>query len=252
MVDNRQHNMKSVLNNQRKDARKERVPGFDILVRPSSHFSTRCDHDTKGRVERPACMISEAVNALFLTYLFTEYLIASNVDIRRSNWQQRLLQRQNIYALFVVVILNVLDRMTGAAAIVNELLQGFLHLPKILFAAGVYIVALYIDCRRVAHHLDFVRDFWPKVAIAFLYVLPVYPFLAVLISFVFLFVINLWEFLKLPEEWLNMPIYYGTLYGPFSVVYFKVKQRVVEEMNTLPTSTTQTPWDRNEIKSAFV
>ena len=102
------------------------------------------------------------------------------------------------------------------------LLKGFLHLPKILFAAVSYVVALYVDCRRVSPKLT-LGEFLPAVAWAFLRVIPVYPFLAVLISFVFLFVIAIVEGLGLPEDWLNWPIYYGTLYGPFSYVYWRVK-----------------------------
>lgn len=84
--------------------------------------------------------------------------------------------------------------------------------------------------------MPFRSVFLPKVGWAFLKVLPAYPFLAVLISFGFLFVINIWEFLQLPEEWLNMPIYYGTLYGPFAYTYVHVKQQVVcYESNALPT-----------------
>jgi hypothetical protein len=51
--------------------------------------------------------------------------------------------------------------------------------------------------------------------------------LAVLISFIFMFVISIWDFLKLPEEWLQWPIYYGTLYGPFVYVYCTVKRQVL-------------------------
>ena len=67
-----------------------------------------------------------------------------------------------------------------------------------------------------------------QVGWAFLKILPAYPFLAVLISFVFLFVIDLWEHVfHLPLEWLNNPIYYGTLYGPFAYTYVHVKREVL-------------------------
>jgi hypothetical protein len=79
-------------------------------------------------------------------------------------------------------------------------------------------------------------SFLRQVAIAFLRILPVYPFLAVLISFVFLFVISAFEALHLPLEILNMPIYYGTLYGPFSYIYYNVKRRVIESTQSLPTT----------------
>jgi hypothetical protein len=181
-------------------------------------------------------MISEVLNTLFLTYLATEYLIANDVGVRRPNWQKRLFRSNNLYAAAGVALLNLLDRLTGAAEFANNLLQGFLHLPKVLFAAICYVLTLYLDCKRVSPELALCSDFLPRVGWTFLRVLPAYPFLAVLISFGFLFVINIFEFLHLPLELLNWPIYYGTLYGPFSFVYWKVKQRVVENRNTLPSS----------------
>jgi hypothetical protein len=181
-------------------------------------------------------MISEVLNTLFLTYLATEYLIANDAGVRRPNWQKRLFRLHNLYAFLVVALLNLLDRLTGAATFANSLLQGFFHLPKILFAAICYVLTLYLDCKRVSSGLALCSDFLPRVGWTFLRVLPAYPFLAVLISFGFLFVINIFEFLHLPLELLNWPIYYGTLYGPFSFVYWKVKQRVVDDRNTLPST----------------
>mmetsp|Transcript_55448 Transcript_55448/g.134637 ORF Transcript_55448/g.134637 Transcript_55448/m.134637 type:complete len:188 (-) Transcript_55448:279-842(-) len=82
--------------------------------------------------------------------------------------------------------------------------------------------------KRLRHRLVLpCREFLPRVGRSFLRVLPAYPFLAVLISFVFMFVISIWEVLKLPEEWLQWPIYYGTLYGPFVYVYCTVKRQIL-------------------------
>jgi hypothetical protein len=184
-------------------------------------------------------MISEVLNALFLTYLVTEYLLASNMidNMRRGAdyWSKRILHVQNIGAALILAIINVLERITGASEFAKDLFQGFIHAPKILFAAIVYILALRVDCLGVAPYLGW-KAFLYKVGVAFLYVLPVYPALAVLISFGFLIVINIFEILHLNEDILNFPIYYGTLYGPFSFVYWKVKGDILEERTTLPTS----------------
>ena len=182
-------------------------------------------------------MISEVLNALFITYVGTEYLLDG------VSTQKRLTKRKSTFAIlaFIVVFVNFIDRVTGAADVVNEALKGFLHTPRVVFAAVVYVVALYYDCRRVSRATLTLKTFLPLVGKAFLRVLPAYPFLAVAISFVFMIVINIFEALHLPLEILNWPIYYGTLYGPFSFVYWKVKERVVDEsFNTLPR--TKTPW----------
>lgn len=116
----------------------------------------------------------------------------------------------------------------------------FLIPAKLLLAASSYVLALYIDIHRDRSNdkeaktkppkMPFRSVFLPKVGWAFLKILPAYPFLAVLISFVFLFVVDIWEYvLHLPLEWLNNPIYYGTLYGPFAYTYVHVKRQVLRK-----------------------
>lgn len=92
-------------------------------------------------------MISEIINALFLTYLATEYLLASTSNIHNSreqsiDWQKKSLLR-NLSVAAVVGLLNVFDRVSGAARFLNNLLKGFLHLPKGVFVAFSYVLALY-------------------------------------------------------------------------------------------------------------
>jgi hypothetical protein len=190
-------------------------------------------------------MISEVVNSLFLTVLASEYLIAETQSRplgRRHNNDSTLssvlefARNRSVFivsSLSVVLLINLLDHISGLKEVANDILQGFFHIPKVVFAAATYVVCLYYDIHRRAPLLA-VPAFLAKVGWAFLKVLPAYPFLAVLISFVFLFVINIWEALRLPLEWLNAPIYYGTLYGPFAWVYVHVKQQVLGEVSSLP------------------
>jgi hypothetical protein len=118
---------------------------------------------------------------------------------------------------------------------------------KFCLAASSYVLALYTDVHydrkrsssnnsksknknkiRRRKILPFKSVFMPKVLWTFLKILPAYPFLAVLISFLFLFVIDIWEYIfHLPLEWLNKPIYYGTLYGPFAYTYVYVKKEIL-------------------------
>jgi hypothetical protein len=179
-------------------------------------------------------MISEVVNTLFLTYLASEYLVADDglPSSRRSSTSR--VSASLLVAGGIVLLINFLDRVTGAKEVANDALQGFLHLPRILFAATAYILALYVDVRYRRGIPLTGKVFATKVGWAFCKVLPAYPFLAVLMSFVFLFVISLWEALHLPMEWLNAPIYYGTLYGPFAWVYVHVKRQICQEATSLP------------------
>ena len=113
---------------------------------------------------------------------------------------------------------------------------------KVGGAATSYVVTLYIDVhrqrlrpstttptrkgrearrvtteRRRRKRIPFRSVYLPQVGWAFLRILPAYPFLAVVISFLFLFVVDIWDYIfHLPVEYWNKPIYYGTLYGPFA------------------------------------
>jgi hypothetical protein len=177
-------------------------------------------------------MISEVLNAIFLTYLATEYQVSHNRrDGRLSS--SLLLRPRLLLATVALTILNVLDRVSGAAHVANDLIQGVLHVPKILLVAILYVLALYLDCRQQQVHQPLETRKYLRILLhAFLQVLPVYPLLAIAISFGFLILINVFEVLHLSLDILNMPIYYGTLYGPFSLVYYKVKRRYVEDNKT--------------------
>ena len=224
-------------------------------------------------------MISEVCNAIVLTYIASEYLISeqqqtqddrkyknrssssSSSSAAGASRFQQYQQRQRIktiliFAVPIIILINILDRVTGAMDMMNQLLDGFLHLPRAIFAATLYIIALYVDVtilnRKETPTMTPVtvttttidgttpssttttttiqvpiKFFLKQVFVAFMYILPAYPFMAVVISFVFMFVINIWEALNLPLEYLNAPIYYGTLYGPFAWVYVHVKQKII-------------------------
>jgi len=220
-------------------------------------------------------MISEVANSVFLTYLATEYSLWTANNNKSNNGpragsssfadaldqqqedgkrQAHAQQKRVITVALVVLGVNGVDRITGMGTTLAHSLavavghHQFWHIPKIVLAAGTYVASLYYDCRaavRRSHshnHSDsrfsFRRDFAPRVVKAFGRILPIYPILAVLISFGFLFVINVFELLHLSTDILNWPIYYGTLYGPFSYIYYTVKGNVIQEhQNKIPLST---------------
>ena len=190
-------------------------------------------------------MLSEVVNALFLTFLATDYLIASNQELDAQPFNRSgsypaariLFKPQNLFAAICVVVCNAVDRLSGLADWMQTALHKFLHAPKIIMVAFMYILVLYWDCRRLVHREDLsVTAFLRNVGVAFCYVLPVYPFLAVLISCGFFILLTIFDMLRINADILNWPIYYGTLYGPFSFVYWKVKRNISEERMSLPRS----------------
>jgi hypothetical protein len=188
-------------------------------------------------------MISEVINALFVTYLATEYSGNGN----SSKYDVDLLplgKRRRVGIIFsMVLVVHAIESLTGIGAWIRAGLEALFHLPKVVFVIFFYIIALYLDClftlrqHQQRQALSFWSDFLPRVLRLFLRICPIYPILAVGISFLFLFLISLFELLRIPTDILNAPIYYGTLYGPFSYIYYHVKRDLLMGCNasvTLP------------------
>lgn len=123
----------------------------------------------------------------------------------------------------------------------NSKVEKLFHIPRIMIAIASFLIAVYFDCRRIMKKNTITttdgsrtknNQSWSNKAFvhqlikSFSILLPIYPFLAVVISFGFLFVVSIFEKLNLPLEVLNMPIYYGTLYGPLSYLYWDVKKKM--------------------------
>lgn len=229
-------------------------------------------------------MLSEVVNALYLTYLATEYNNLSssgnsntssgrkaysaynhnyNDDVRSTNLGVAVNTNQRIRIItMVVVIWNMFDYISGFGDLIHQFFDFIFlyHIPRIVFVATSYIVTLYYDCyfavRRHIHQqqqqeqqqvgdnqpitkeslllLSSIlswKSFLPRIFRYFIRTLPIYPIMAVLISFIFLFVITIFEILHISTDILNAPIYYGTLYGPFSYIYYHVKHDIISEQN---------------------
>jgi hypothetical protein len=192
-------------------------------------------------------MISEMLNALFLTYLVSEYLVETNVrhagsPFHKRDWTRRLRQGPILISALALIALNVAERQsTVFAPLFRDAFHRFLHLPKVVLIMTVYFLALFADCRRSCGRSLRFSSFTGRIAIALCQLLPAYFLLAILISFGFLFVINLFEFMRWNVELLNGPIYYGTLYGPFSVIYWNVKRAILEDAwSSLPLARTGT------------
>ena len=91
---------------------------------------------------------------------------------------------------------------------------------KALFILASFCGLSFFDARR---HLPIPpRVFLIELALATAYVMPVFPLIAVGISTGFLLLVTLVQALRLPDSWLNGPIYYGTFYGPAVFIYLEV------------------------------
>lgn len=167
-------------------------------------------------------MLLEAINSVFLTFLATEYLLLDDDRITLYQFfsQQQQRSRSLQYTIAGVILINIFVNFhtIGASLVewIHAKLSQFIHVPRIIVAISSFFLTLYWDCRRnnQAATTTWSDQYFLKLLVqSFCRLLPIYPFLAVIISFGFLFVITIFERLHLPMEILNMPIYYGTLYG---------------------------------------
>lgn len=160
-------------------------------------------------------MLLEAVNSVFFTYVVTEYTLC---DTSLYNGTRR----GTLGFTAAVLVLNLFVRYhdTGAAIAqwVHEKLDILFNLPRIAVAFSSFLSALYCDCRRKyiesakrsASPASFSTRYFVETTLkSFCKLLPVYPFLAVVISCGFLLVVTVFEKLQLPLDILNYPIYYG-------------------------------------------
>ena len=61
---------------------------------------------------------------------------------------------------------------------------------------------------------------------------------AVVISCGFLVIITFVENMGISPDFLNLPVYYGTLYGPLALTYWEVKMQCASLRYELPTAST--------------
>lgn len=199
-------------------------------------------------------MLLELINSIFVTFLATECLLLNNEnrdEITVANPNQRssfhrLLHRYTsrfsrplqILSLLVASI-NLFVRFHDRGVALSNWIKthNTFHIPRIVAAIFTFLVALWCDCRRIVNKTSAKKSssenktsaswsntyFLRQLAKSFCKLLPVYPFVAVIISFMFLFIITAFEKLHLQTAILNGPIYYVTLYGPLMLTYWDVK-----------------------------
>lgn len=201
-------------------------------------------------------MLLELINSIFVTFLATECLLLNNENRdeitianpnQRSSSLHRLLHRYTsrfsrplqILTLLVASINLFVHFHDRGVALSNWIKAhvGSFHIPRIVAAIFTFLVALWCDCRRIVNKTSAKKSssenkasaswsntyFFRQLAKSFCKLLPVYPFVAVIISFMFLFIITAFEKLHLQTAILNGPIYYVTLYGPLMLTYWDVK-----------------------------
>lgn len=160
--------------------------------------------------------VPEIATSLLITYASSEYYYG-------SKWRA-------IYAAWAAIAVQVFEAALRFAG--YGLFDGWRAVAvsiwpvKVALVALSFIGGLWLDCSRVRR--PDTQLFFKEIGRACLVLLPVFPWVAIFISFGFFILISMFDSLSLSTKVLNGPIYYGTLYGPFSIVYIRVKKAAAE------------------------
>jgi hypothetical protein len=159
--------------------------------------------------------IPEILTSLLVTYASSEYYYGSKWRAIYAAWAA--IGMQAFQAMLRLAGYGLFDKWGAVVTFwpIKAVLVSF------CFTGG-----LWLDCSRVRRPNT--RHFFEEIGNACLHLLPVFPWVAIFISFGFFILISLLDSLSLPTKFLNGPIYYGTLYGPFSIVYIRVKKAAAE------------------------
>ena len=179
----------------------------------------------------PLQHVLEIGTTLLTTYSTSEYLYGAKL-------RARIAMAIVVGLQFVRFVSSWWGSLPAATASVSLFgLTAFAGPLKVAIVAASFLGALYIDCKRGSGDSSCINPslFAREIAKEFLLLLPVCPWLSVLISFVFFLIISIFDIVGLPTSILNGPIYYGTLYGPFAVIYVRIK-RTMSRIPLLPSS----------------
>lgn len=159
-------------------------------------------------------MLTEIITSLLITYASSEYLHGSKNRALRA-----------VLGAFAAYIVHALPSVVA-------FLPALRFTTMLPIVALIYLVALYCDavlCLGMPR-LEFVI----ALNAAAVRLIPLFPLLSIAFAFVFLELGELCERLGFGHQWLNVPIYYGVLYGPFAYIYVHVKA-VARGSTLLPT-----------------
>ena len=145
-------------------------------------------------------VLHELVVSVLVSYASSEYLHGSR---RRASIATGLALAANALLLLPAVVIPTLGLRS-----------------KVPLVALVFFVVMYAD---TASRLGGFWNFIGALQEAIGRLIPLFPLFSLAFAFLFLEIGELCEHYGLPTLWLNDPIYYGVLYGPFSYLYVRVK-----------------------------
>lgn len=154
-----------------------------------------------------------------MIYFMFEYVSKSDVQRSPLNNRNRLFYSTAISLLFITL------RLLGFDKVVSHT-----ETMKIVTLTIFFLLLLYVDVQRLREGLP-LHLYCRALLEALLYSLVAIPVAAIAISCVFLIIVACLQKVGADPEhsdMMNALVFYGTLYCPFYILYWKAKQRLLE------------------------
>jgi hypothetical protein len=193
-----------------------------IILGTGVIFSLLIPFAAIGEILGSSVIIYMMVAGLYLTWKF----ISSSNTISMT-W----ISNNDLFYIFAGTIFCIACRLLGFDDIVSHT-----ESMKISVLVAFFLILLYIDVRRIRSVLP-LPLFGRALIDAVLFSVLAIPVAAIAISFVFLLIVSvLGKVGADPEhsELMNLLVFYGTLYGPFYIIYWNAKKNLLA-LPLLPT-----------------
>lgn len=105
---------------------------------------------------------------------------------------------------------------------------------KEVCAMFAFALLTYVDIKRMNPYFT-ASSLVEEISRAFPLMMSMYPLLILVVGLLFLAIASLMETLNLETAVLNLPVYYGIIYGPFFHLYYHVKKEG-KKAHILPTT----------------
>ena len=160
------------------------------------------------------------VTSLFIAYKYiTSYTESSNYNFY-----------QDIFIVSAISIVFIVLRLLGFDHYLKHT-----EALKILILICFFSLLLYIDIKRLNESIT-LQSYMIAISQSIIYSIFALPIIAIGISFLFLIIISIFDKLGMDtehSEFLNRLVFYGTMYGPFYIIYWNAKIRLLS-LTTLP------------------
>ena len=182
----------------------------------------------------------EVANALVITYFGTEVLLKDQLRYERNTHTQgrersTYLKRLRWGAGALLAGANLVHFVSKFFTLSNDddsssTKDSFqFHVPSYLvlfLVVSTFTALLWWDVHRVRKDVS-IGTFAKEIFKSLIESLLILPLVSVAVALCFLVLIGVLDFLRVSTAWLNSPIYFGILYGPFSTIYFFTKKRCI-------------------------